>query len=161
MTKRKKVLIIIAIVAVAIIIFAFIFRDQLFMRMPAFYIGNQLEKDVPIGTSAEDVIEYVKSHEEWTNREYEPVNYLELDEFGLMYNGSSAMYPRNSYSLYSFSGIDYKGNPDESFGSYTLYVDFGEMSPIPIAATWVNVFFVFNEDQKLIDIVVSKEHVGP
>ena len=158
MTKKKKALIIIVIVIVAIVVLALVFREQLFMRMPAFYIGNQLEKDVPIGTSAEDVMEYVKSHEEWIKDEYQTVSYYDLP---MTYNSGMACYPEGSYSCYSFSDIDYKGNPDEGFGSYTLYVDCGEMSPIPIAATWVNVFFVFDEDQKLIDIVVSKENVGP
>lgn len=157
MKKKKKILIIIAIVTVVIVVFSVIFRDQLFLRMPAFFIGNHLEKKVPIGSSVEDVIEFVKSHEEWFKDESQVVRCY---EHPMTYDSGEACYPDGSYSCYSFSDIDYKGNPDKKFGSYTIHVDCGTMSNIPIFATWVNVFFVFDEEQKLIDIVVSKEFAG-
>jgi len=164
--KRKKILIALVIILASIVVLCLIlFSNAILIRMPSSYICKQLEKDVPIGTSAEEVIKYVESNDKWTN--YQPYvdrRIFELEDYGLQYSWGEQRDPENSYSFCSFSNIDYENNPATEYGNYNLYVELGD---IPWKDTnylfgrGVRAYFVFDEEQNLIDIVVCKEFFGP
>ena len=139
--------------------------NAILIRMPSSYICKQLEKDVPIGTSAEEVIKYVESNDKWTNSQpYVDRRLFELEDYGLQYFWGEQRDPAYSYSFCSFSNIDYENNPATKYGNYNLYVELGD---IPWKDTnylfgrGVRAYFVFDEEQNLIDIVVCKECFGP
>ena len=166
MQKRKKILIaLVIILASMVVLYLILFSNAILIRMPSSYICKQLEKDVPIGTSAEEVIKYVESNDKWTNYQlYVDRRIFELEDYGLQYSWGEQRDPENSYSFCSFSNIDYENNPDTEYGNYNLYVELGD---IPWKDTnylfgrGVRAYFVFDEEQNLIDIVVCKEFFGP
>ena len=166
MQKRKKILIALVIILASIVVLCLIlFSNAILIRMPSSYICKQLEKDVPIGTSAEEVIKYVESNDKWTNYQlYGDRRIFELKDYGLQYSWGEQRDPESSYSFCSFSKIDYENNPTTEYGSYNLYVELGD---IPWKDTnylfgrGVRAYFVFDEEQNLIDIVVCKEFFGP
>ena len=166
MKKRKKILIALVIILASIVVlYLILFSNAILIRMPSSYICKQLEKDVPIGTSAEEVIKYVESNDKWTNYQlYVDRRIFELEDYGLQYSWGDHRDPENSYSFCSFSNIDYENNPTTEYGNYNLYVELGD---IPWKDTnylfgrGVRAYFVFDEEQNLIDIVVCKEFFGP
>ncbi len=172
MKKSKKILIVLAItlaiIASIIVLCTILLSNAILIRMPSSYICKQLEKDVPIGTSADDVIGYVEANGVWTNAGYagdpDDPNEFILYDGGVSYKTGVQRDPENSYSFYSFSNIDYENTPTTEYGSYNLYVELGD---IPWKDTnylfgrGVRAYFVFDEEQNLIDIVVCKEFFGP
>ena len=88
MKKRKKILIALVIILASIVVLcSILFSNAILIRMPSSYICKQLEKDVPIGTSAEEVIKYVESNDKWTNYQlYVDRRIFELEDYGLQYS---------------------------------------------------------------------------
>ena len=170
MKKRKKILIALVIILASIVVLCLIlFSNAILIRMPSSYICKQLEKNVPIGTKAEEVIEFVESNHKWTNFGYakdpEDPNEFVLYDGGVSYKTGEQRDPESSYSFCSFSKIDYENNPTTEYGSYNLYVELGDIpwkdAPSILFGRVVKAYFVFDEERNLIDIVVCKEFFGP
>ena len=132
------------------------FNNQFFINMPKSYICKQIENEISLGTSAENVVDFLKSHKDWTNGEY----YGDLYDYQI-YNDGIDINDFNTGSYYSLSSINYKSEQSEKIGSFLIFCDLGS-APIfePFWGNEVNAYFVFDEEQKLIDIIVHKRPIG-
>ena len=61
-----------------------VLKNRLFILMPCSYIGKQLEKEIPLGTRADDVVSFLKEHKEWNNG---GSNGTDLHDYELYNNG--------------------------------------------------------------------------
>ena len=133
------------------------FRNQVFIGMPCSFICKQIEKEVPIGTTIEETMGFVRSHEDWTNGNAygDPYEY-EIQNSGI------AVYPNKfeGASFYSFCNVDYETNETETIGSYCIRVELGTTPFQPFWGRVTTAYFVFDEEQHLTDILVQKSGIG-
>ena len=158
---KKKIIIIISIILIlglGIGVFMLFSNNQFFINMPCSYICKQLEKQIPIGTSAEEVVEVLRSHKKWTNGQL----YGNLCDYQI-YNGGVSTH-KNKFindSHYSLMDISYQSEEPGKIGSFTVFCDLGSTPAFePFWGKTVNVYFVFDEEQQLIDILVYKSTIG-
>lgn len=157
MTKKKRIIIICVSIALAVIILAGAVwggavlsaklisvvinsHSNIFWRMPKSYIENKLTEEFPLGSSLEDVLEKLKEHEEhWTIYGKKSEGYLRSG--GIRYRSNGEV----------MSADNYEEPGDRVVG--TQHID------VEIGCGWWNftdVFFAFDENDKLIDIAVRK-----
>ena len=128
-----------------------LFSNQLFRSMPTAYICKQLEKNIPIGTNSESVINIIKSNKEWTQE-------------GELRDCSDIVFDFPfTFSIYSFNDIDYSQSKSgcEIGASFELSVELGRTPGAPFWGSSTHAIFFFDDEEKLIDILVYKEHIGP
>ncbi len=161
MTKKAKKVIVVSSIMLFITILAGVcimtFKNQVFISMPCSYICKNLEKEVPIGTDAENVIAFVKSHDEWTNgQEYQDFYNYEIENI----RGKTFCFT-GAYS-HSYNNINYenKNFDEETDAAYILHVRLGSTPFDPFWGKMVNACFFFDEDQKLVDILIGKTFIG-
>ena len=153
MTKKKRIIIICVSIALAVIILAGAVlggavlsaklisvvinsHSNIFWRMPKSYIENKLTEEFPLGSSLEDVLEKLKEHDQWNGKEKR-----NLHSDGIRYRSNGEV----------MSAINYEEPGDRVVGTQHLDVQIG--------CGWWNftdVFFAFDENDKLIDIAVQK-----
>ena len=163
--NAKKALIIIS-VAVVICILAitiagvFMVHDYIQknpLRAPTWYICKQIEKEIPIGSDADDAIEYLKSKDEWSyyrNASDENAKNYRISET------ATGRYASNSPCFYSFSNLDYESHDQ---GCYVTGVHLGtypEKGTTHLLGYHVEAAFVFDENLKLMDIYVFRNYIG-
>ena len=159
MNRKNALWIVLAIVVTAAILLTALAPslNAILIRMPTSYICKQMEKNVPIGTDWKRVREYVGNNEAWEE--------LWEANCGLCYHTGSQDDLDGSYSLHSFSGVDYESDPNQRHGNFILLVCLGDLpwkDPYwYLFARSANAYFVFDENQELIDIVVYKYFWGP
>ena len=165
MTKKlsKKNIICLICVTLALLILigavvggAVMFRDKIYLLMPTSYICKQIEKEIPIGSDAETVIEYLESKHMWSSN-YDD-DFIEKDY--KITQGSPGKYLVNFAAFHSFNNINYK---NENLGCYFTsaclgYIPFRGTS-IPIGS-WCQVVFIFDSNLKIIDIIVYRHFIG-
>lgn len=156
-SNKKAVVVTSILIVITILIGVFVtaFKDQIFIAMPCSYICKNLEKEVPIGTDAENVIAFVKSHDEWTNGCHDFYNY-EIENI----RGKTFCFT-GAYS-HSYNNINYenKNFDEETDAAYILHVRLGSTPFDPFWGKTVNACFFFDEDQKLVDILIGKTFIG-
>ena len=165
MIKRKKALIIISIaVVICILICTLIcaiaggfmiydFAQKNPLRMPTWYVCKQIEKEIPIGTDADTVIEIMKS-KGWSNDKHSYVPY-----YPLMKGSISSSLTDRAY-FYSYNRLDYKNREHGYYytGAYIGTVpEQGTSDPMGYS---ISSIFVFDENKKLMDIIVFRNYVG-
>ena len=124
-------------IALAIIIFgATSMSDRFLFRMPPSYIENKISQEIPFGSNIQDVKEKILQHDEWESN-------LRVYSDGTIY-GSDGKVVRN-----------YGGQLKE--GEYYVGT---QLISVDIGNSWfwfTDVYFAFDENDKLIDIAVYKE----
>ena len=158
--NAKKALIIISVAVVICILACSIvggfmiydFSQKNFVRMPTWYVCKQIEKDVPIGTNADTVIEYLKSKPEWSvTRDFNSKDHILHEGF----NGPLIGY---NACLYSFNKLNYKKELYDHYYSTSVYL--GGFDTTSSSGYYVKAVFIFDESKTLIDIVVYRYYVG-
>ena len=158
MKKFKILLIVIIIVAIVVMMFGGFFvllKNNFFSSLPTSYICNQISKDIPIGTSSDDVLEFIKHHEKWEIIKHcEDCDAIRSCE-GVICGASSAK------SFYSFNEIVTDENgiihmPGDYYIAVKLGTTFGE--PFWGSVTYAD--FIFDENLNLINIIVYKSLIG-
>lgn len=160
--KKKKIFIIISIVSVFLIAAIFfggiaiflndaVLKNQILIAMPRAIICTYLESNTPIGSDVESVKEFLESNSEWHELNY-PSN---------EYNA----YFRNlgSQKRYSFCNYDHtlESTRKTVSASYVIDVDIGTSLGSPFWGDYVHGYFIFDNQNKLVDIVVEKDFIGP
>ena len=160
--KKKQIIVIIITVIIALIgVCMAVFRNQTLINMPCSYICKKLEKEIPMGTSVEETVKILRSHEEWTDGNL----YGDVHKYELMDGGFPIHSDQFEYESYaSFNDVDYKSGSETNgleYGSYEIRVYLGS-TPFfePFWGRSVNAHFIFDEEQKLIDIIVRKAWIG-
>lgn len=163
--KQQVVITVLALTLAFVVLWlgicAIFFPNQLLTTMPCWVICKRLGMEIPMGSTAEEAVAVLQNNREWAER-----NRLEDAYNYHMSDGGLAIFPYQfEYeSYYSFNHIDYQaGSENESlaYGSYTIRAKLGcTILNKPFYGRMVDAFFVFDENQRLIDIVVTKYFIG-
>ena len=142
MKKKKKIILISVCLALVVIIWGGVTMSGILLfRMPTSYIKNNLSKEIPLGSSVQEVQEIILQHDEWDSNKWEAK--LRVHSHGTIY-GSDGKVVRN-YGGQLKSGEYY-------VGTQQIIVDMGHSWFL-----YTQVYFAFDENDKLIDIAVYKE----
>ena len=151
MKKKRKIVVACICIALSVIILAgvvlgaVVLGDKLvsmginspislFWRMPKSYIKNKLIEEIPLGSSAEDVLEEIEEHDEW-----EIATAFPLVDGGIIYHSDGTS---------NWGPIE---PGDCIVGSQYI--------PVTIQHSWwrfTDVYFAFDENDKLVDIAIRK-----
>lgn len=144
MKKKKKIILIsVCIVLAVIILGGAILSDKLLFRMPISYIKNKLSKEIPLGSSIQEVQEIILQHDEWDSNKREEK--LRVRSNGTMYDSDGKVIRNTGGPGELESGGYY-------VGTQQIIVDMGH--------SWfwfTDIYFAFDENDELIDIAVYKE----
>ena len=173
--KKKKMFIIISIVSVFLIVAIFfggiaiflndeVLKNQILIATPRSYICNYFEKNVPMGSNPDTAIQFLLSNKEWTTGGPYSIGTFEvLHKYDYKLFQCNHIDPSYYFTNYhSFSGINYDSKSvwETSGGMYWIKVDVGATLFEPMWGDHVKAYFIFNEQQKLIDILVIKQFIG-
>lgn len=130
-------------------------KSNFSISLPTSYICNQISKDVPIGTNAEDVLEFIRNQKNWEILKH----CEECDE--IRYSEGVVCDVSNSKSFYSLIEVV----PDEHDiidmpGVYYVAIKMGSTLGEPFWGKVTYVDFVFDENLNLINILVYKSAIG-
>ena len=159
--KKKLIIISVAVVICILacaIVGGFMVHDYIQknpLRAPTWYVCKQIEKEIPIGTDADTVIEIMKSKDDWSKSEDTPYNKTyRLNKgpigVGIAYNAF----------FYSFNKLDYR---NISQGNYYTGTFLGSVPQRGTEEPWgysVSAMFIFDENKQLMDIIVFRNYVG-
>ena len=142
MKKKKKIILISVCLTLVLIIWGgVIMSGILLFRMPASYIEHKLSKEIPLGSSIQEVQEIILQHEEWDSNKLGEK--FRVYSHGTIY-GSDGKVVRN-YGGQLESGEYYVGT---------------QQIKVHMGHSWfwfTDIYFAFDENDKLIDIAVYKE----
>ena len=167
MTKKpqKKMIICLICATLALLILigsvvggTMMFRDKIYLLMPPSFICKQIEKEIPIGSDADEVIEYLKSKDEWLPEENASDS---NDKDYRIYQTGTGHYIASYYGhFYSFSKLDYKSHDQGCYITSAYLGIFPNKDTTLWSAYDVEACFVFDENLKLIDIYVFRRYAG-
>ena len=115
----------------------------LLFRMPASYIEHKLSKEIPLGSSIQEVQEIILQHEEWDSNKW--------GEKFIVYSHGT-MYDSDGKVLRNTGGPGELESDGYYVGTQQIVVHMGH--------SWfwfTHIYFAFDENDKLIDIAVYKE----
>lgn len=129
------------------------YKDEMLLFMPTSYICKQIETEVPIGTDADTVIEFLKNKDGWWTDKSSADNNFKL------YEGATGRYAVDYQSFYSFNNLNY----DQDQGYYFTDAYIGSV-PNQNTSLWIGnhvyVIFIFDENMRLMDIAVFRVLIG-
>ena len=121
------------------------------LLMPTWYVCNQIEKEIPIGTDADTVIEIMKSKGRLSDKYSSAPKYILVEE-------PLGRPITNSECFYSYNRLDYK-NQEHGYYHTGAYIGDVQRTFSPMGYS-VYAKFVFDENKKLMDIIVLRDYVG-
>lgn len=130
------------------------YEYQFFLAMPTSYICEQIEKEIPIGSDADDVIAYLKSKDEWLPHE------RSVDKNYRISQTATGHYVSGFPDFYSFSKLDYESHDQGCYITSAYIGTFPKKGTTLWSAYEVKVVFVYDENLKLIDIYVYRRYAG-
>ena len=130
------------------------YEYQFFLAMPTSYICEQIEKEIPIGSDADDVIAYLKSKDEWLPHRRSVEKNYRISKTATGHHASR--YP----DFYSFSKLDYESHDQGCYITGAYIGSFPNKDSSLWSAYDVEVVFVYDENLKLIDIYILRAYFG-
>ena len=170
MIKRKKALIIISVTVVICILICTLtcaivggfmiydFAQKNPLRMPTWYVCKQIEKEIPIGSDADTVIEIMKSKDDWSTEEEfigDEYKYYEIYSLPKGFNNNIS----SQADYYSFSKINYKKESRDFYALSTCIGAVPERGTDKLFGYYVHVMFILDENKELIDILIFRIYV--